>query len=363
MADVTVRRVDFGYFVRPAEETGTGGPRVEPCLGYVVDHPQGTILFDTGMGSHPEVDTHYRPRRVELREALAAIGAQISDVGLAANCHLHFDHCGGNPVLGQIPVFVQGAELDAARQTQDYTLPELIEGSRFERVTGKVEVLPGVFLMPTPGHTAGHQSLIVRRPDGAVIVAGQSHDTATQYAADQLAWRAHRDAHAHPLPGIPDWIDALQQLDPRMVYFARPLRLDPPDQRSSSRSITGIFRLSGRTLIGRVRRRSAVSAMRVAAQIAQFGRGTGCHAGDQVAAHKAGYAALHGTTLCNERPSPGKTLMAVTGYSMWPLVLLPVDFAVAVRVCSSPVRVPLWRSSVVSASMRLVMSGPRLVQP
>jgi glyoxylase-like metal-dependent hydrolase (beta-lactamase superfamily II) len=172
------------------------------------------------MGSHPEVEAHYRPRRVELPEALAVIGAQISDVGLAANCHLHFDHCGGNPVLGQIPVFVQGAELDTARQTPDYTLPELIEDSRFEQVTGKVEVLPGVFLMPTPGHTAGHQSLIVRRPDGAVIVAGQSHDTATQYAADQLAWRAHRDAHGQPLPSVPDWMDALQQLDPRMVYFA-----------------------------------------------------------------------------------------------------------------------------------------------
>ena len=133
---------------------------------------------------------------------------------------MHFDHCGGNPLLGAIPVYVQGAELDAARQTQDYTLPELIEGSRFETVSGQAEVLPGVFLMPTPGHTRGHQSLIVRRADGAVILAGQSHDTATQYAADQLAWRAHRDSHGQPLPEIPNWIDALQQLDPRIVYFA-----------------------------------------------------------------------------------------------------------------------------------------------
>jgi len=220
MADVAVRRVDFGYFVRPAEETGTGRPRVEPCLGYVVDHPQGMLLFDTGMGSHPEVDAHYRPRRAGLREALALIGAQIADLRVAANCHLHFDHCGGNPLLGPIPVFVQGAELDIARQTQDYTLPELIEGSRFEPVTGEVEVLPGVFLMPTPGHTDGHQSLIVRRADGAVILAGQSHDTAAQYAADQLAWRARRDGHGQPLPDIPNWIDTLQQLDPRVVYFA-----------------------------------------------------------------------------------------------------------------------------------------------
>jgi N-acyl homoserine lactone hydrolase len=220
MADVMVRRVHFGYFVRPAAETGTGSPRVEPCLGYAVSHPQGMILFDTGMGSHPEVDAHYRPRRIGLPEALAAIGVQIGDLRLAANCHLHFDHCGGNPLLGQIPVFVQDAELRAARDTQDYTLPELLEGTCFEQVQGQVEMLPGIFLTPTPGHTAGHQSLIVRQADGAVIVAGQSHDTATQYAADQLAWRAHRDGHGHPLPGIPKWIDALQQLDPRMVYFA-----------------------------------------------------------------------------------------------------------------------------------------------
>jgi N-acyl homoserine lactone hydrolase len=178
------------------------------------------LLFDTGMGSHPEVDAHYRPHRAGLREALAAIGAGTSDLSVAANCHLHFDHCGGNPLLGAIPVFVQEAELDIARHTQDYTLPELIEDSRFEPVTGEIEVLPGVFLMPTPGHTEGHQSLIVRQADGAVIVAGQSHDTATQYSADQLAWRAHRDGHSQPLPNIPGWIDAVQQFDPRIVYFA-----------------------------------------------------------------------------------------------------------------------------------------------
>jgi N-acyl homoserine lactone hydrolase len=220
MPELTVRRVDFGYFVRPAAETGTGGPRVEPCLGYVIDHPRGMILFDTGMGSHPEVDAHYRPRRIGLHQALSAAGVAVSDIGLASNCHLHFDHCGGNPLLGQVPVFVQRTELEAARREEDYTIPELIEGSRFEPVSGEAEILPGIFLMPTPGHTDGHQSLVVRRPDGAVIIAGQSHDTATQYAADQLAWRARRDDHDQPLPPIPDWVDTLQRLDPRMVYFA-----------------------------------------------------------------------------------------------------------------------------------------------
>src|SRR5258708_8695325 len=189
MADVAVRRVDFGYFVRPAEETGTGFARVEPCLGYVVGHPRGMILFDTGMGSHPDVDAHYRPRRTGLPEALAAIGAQTSDLGFAANSHLHFDHCGGNPLLGQIPVFVQDAELNTARQAQDYTLPELIQHSRFAPVTGEAWALPGIYLMPTPGHTLRRQSLIVRRADGAVIVAGARPATANHPPARPPARR------------------------------------------------------------------------------------------------------------------------------------------------------------------------------
>jgi len=216
----TVRRLDFGYFVRPAQETGTGGPRVEPCLGYLIDHPQGTVVFDTGMGSHPWVDDHYRPHRIGLVDALATQGLRLDDVDLAANCHLHFDHCGGNPLLGRTPVFVQRVELDAATGTGDYTLPGLVEVSRFQVVAGEAELLPDLWLVPTPGHTDGHQSLVLRRPDGVVIVAGQSHDTATQYAADQLAWRARNDGRPQPLPDVPSWIGTLQQLDPRLVYFA-----------------------------------------------------------------------------------------------------------------------------------------------
>jgi N-acyl homoserine lactone hydrolase len=220
VSDIVVRRVDFGYFVRPVEETGTGSPRVEACLGYLVEHPDGVLLFDTGMGASPEVDAHYRPRRNDLRSALTAVGSDVDQVTHVANCHLHFDHCGGNPLLDDRPVFVQAVELADATTTQDYTLPELIEGGRFEELTGEVEILPGVLLLPTPGHTTGHQSMIVRRADGTVILAGQCHDTATDYAADRLSWRAHRDAHGQPLPNVPLWMDRLQSLDPKAVYFA-----------------------------------------------------------------------------------------------------------------------------------------------
>ena len=217
-----MRRVDFGYFVRPAEETGTGAPRVEPCLGYIVEHESGVLLFDTGMGSHPDVDSHYRPRRTELQQALHTAGLRIDQVTEVANCHLHFDHCGGNPLLSGRPFFTQASELAVARHTEDYTLPELVDppGTRWEELDGETEILPNVMLIPTPGHTQGHQSLVVRRGDGVVIVAGQSHDTATQYAADALALKAHRDGHGAPLPIPPVWLETLQRMDPSRVLFA-----------------------------------------------------------------------------------------------------------------------------------------------
>ncbi len=222
MTDAVVRRVDFGYFVRPADETGTGVPRVDPCLGYLVDHPDGLLLMDTGMGSHPEVDAHYRPRRHALAAALAAAGARKENVELLVNCHLHFDHCGGNPELPGRTVFAQRVELESARGTADYTLPDLVDapGLHYQVLDGEAEVLPGVLVVPTPGHTAGHQSLVVRRGDGTIVVAGQSHDSAAAYGADVLAWRARREAHAPPLPLTPAWIDRLQQLDPARVVFA-----------------------------------------------------------------------------------------------------------------------------------------------
>src|SRR3954451_19786038 len=219
-SDVVVRRLDFGYFVRPGTETATGVDRVEPVLGYLVDHPRGYLLMDTGMGTHPEVDEHYRPRRIGLEAALASVGKGRDDITAVVNCHLHFDHCGNNPALPARPVFVQAAQLAAARVT-DYTLPALVDapGLVYEELAGDAEIWPGVTVVPTPGHTAGHQSVVVRRGDGTVVVlAGQSHESASDYGADALAVRAADDGHPQPLPAPQSWVERLHALDPRRVY-------------------------------------------------------------------------------------------------------------------------------------------------
>lgn len=222
MSTTGIRRVDFGYFVRPDTETGTGAPRVEALLGYVVEHADGALLFDTGMGSRPDVDAHYRPTRTDLHAALRASGYRLDEITEVANCHLHFDHCGGNPLLVGRPFFAQANELRAARTAEDYTLPELVDpgGSEWQELHGQTDVLPGVTLIPTPGHTDGHQSLIVRGSDGIVIVAGQSHDSAQGFASDALAVRAHREGVEDPLPVSPEWMDVLLAMDPSYVVFA-----------------------------------------------------------------------------------------------------------------------------------------------
>jgi N-acyl homoserine lactone hydrolase len=219
-----VRRIDFGYFVRPAKETGTGKPRVEGVLGYVIEHPAGLLLFDTGLGEgDAELDAHYRPVRCPLPDAMRAAGLALDDVRWVANCHLHFDHCGGNPALVGRPIFVQSRELHQARTAPDYTMPHLIDfgGADYRQLDGETEILPGVLVIPTPGHTDGHQAIAVRSSDGTVILAGQAHNTAFDYGADQLAWRARQEGRVEAAAlGYRSWIERFQQLDPSRIVFA-----------------------------------------------------------------------------------------------------------------------------------------------
>src|SRR5439155_19327374 len=114
-------------------------------------------------------------------------------------------------------------------------LPELVNVAdlHYDELDGESAILPGVLIVPTPGQTTGHQAVVVRRRDGTVVVAGQSHDTASAYGADTLAWHARRDQLSQSLPVTPAWIDRIQQLDPARVVFAHDNTVwEPADQPS-----------------------------------------------------------------------------------------------------------------------------------
>ncbi|MGH3329940.1 MAG: MBL fold metallo-hydrolase, partial [Nocardioidaceae bacterium] len=159
------------------------------------------------------------------------------DIDVVVNCHLHFDHCGGNPLLAGTPVVCQRKELSAAG-SGDYTMEHLIDhpGARYELLDGEAEIWPGVHLIPTPGHVDGHQSLVVECEDGSVVLAGQSHDTASAWSADALAASAATLGHTEPLPPAPVWMERLLAFDPRRVVFAHDAAVwEPTVGRSGAR--------------------------------------------------------------------------------------------------------------------------------
>ena len=216
-----VRRLLLGTFVRPPEET-SGAPKVEAVYAYAVPHESGLVLLDTGIGAaDEETEAWYRPQRVDLAAALAEHGWGLDDVSLVVNCHLHFDHCGGNPLFAGRSVVAQRTELTTAI-AGSYTVEELVDfpGVRYELLDGEAELLPGVHVVPTPGHVDGHQSLVVVCDDGSVVLAGQSHDTASAWSSDALAARARELGHGEPLPTYPPWMTRLLDFDPRRVVFA-----------------------------------------------------------------------------------------------------------------------------------------------
>ena len=157
-------------------------------------------------------------------------GWGLDDVSLVVNCHLHFDHCGGNPLFAGRPVVAQRTELTTAI-AGGYTVEELVDfpGVRYELLDGEAELLPGVHVVPTPGHVDGHQSLVVVCDDGSIVLAGQSHDTASAWSADALAARARELGHGEPLPTYSPWMTRLLAFDPRRVVFAHDAAVWVPD--------------------------------------------------------------------------------------------------------------------------------------
>lgn len=160
-------------------EGQTGDFRM-PVASFLVEHPQGLVLFDTGM--HPDVahsndrlhglESMFTPELApdgSVGPQLRAAGFDPADVAFIVSSHLHFDHCGGHLEIPNARVLVQAPEWKAGHH------PRLIEAGVYDPadfdIGHDVELLDGehdifgdgtVVALPTPGHTAGHQSLWIR---------------------------------------------------------------------------------------------------------------------------------------------------------------------------------------------------------
>lgn len=162
-------------------------PGLDVIFGFLVRDSGNCILVDTGVGAgSPLIDRLYKPNCVELADALARAGASLREVTAIVNSHLHFDHCGNNSLFPDVPIYVQQAELDAARQPH-YTVSEWVEfpGANYVPVQGRHSISSRLELLPTPGHTPGHQSLLVHAGEHVEIIVAQAAYTAAEFQAFQ----------------------------------------------------------------------------------------------------------------------------------------------------------------------------------
>jgi glyoxylase-like metal-dependent hydrolase (beta-lactamase superfamily II) len=206
-----------------------------PCVvdAFLIRHPEGPVLVDTGVGlGHPVIERLYRPVARSLVDALATVQLGPSDIAVVINSHLHFDHCGQNPLFSGMPIVVQAQEYEAAHEPL-YTVPEWVDfpGARLELVDGEREVLSGLWVIPTPGHTPGHQSVLIKAEEGSVVLAGQAAYTVQEFSRPEEGHVAGLEA-AWSRDEYLASIFRLRALSPRRVYLSHdPAVWESGDQR------------------------------------------------------------------------------------------------------------------------------------
>ncbi len=110
-----------------------------------------------------------------MEAALKHKGLVPEEIDIVINTHLHDDHCGNNILFAKADCYIQQRELDACKAPHplDYRYePDFIEGLNLKPVEGDIEILPGVELIFTPGHTPGSQTVRINTADGKVIIPG-----------------------------------------------------------------------------------------------------------------------------------------------------------------------------------------------
>lgn len=166
--------------------SGAGTIVTVPVWGAAVEGNGLKILVDTGI-SEPERYVPYHPCWQEkdetLEAALAELGWGFNDIDIVINSHLHYDHSENNPRLPNARFYVSLREWEYAKNpisTQTW-----LYGHNWDQAPLSVmnyvlinqdlfDVVPGIKTIETPGHSAGHQSILVQTDEGLLCIAGDA---------------------------------------------------------------------------------------------------------------------------------------------------------------------------------------------
>ena len=181
-----VPRVLWGTLV--ADEIDGEGRLLQALNCLLIETPAGRVLVETGIGER--LDERGRTWRALAGEsivpALQRAGFEPASVDIVAMSHLHYDHAGGllladgTRAFPRARIVAQRAEWEIAldsnpRIVASYDQPELRlvrEWGSTGAADGEVELLPGGWAVPTGGHTAGHQAIVVRAPGRTLAFLG-----------------------------------------------------------------------------------------------------------------------------------------------------------------------------------------------
>jgi N-acyl homoserine lactone hydrolase len=194
---------------------GQGTTIEAPILAYLIETAQGRILYDVGCDyakiAEPGKRSSYydnpafpfgAPRMnpaQRLPRRLAALGLEPTDVDIVFLGHLHFDHSGGLREFAHAEVHVHAREWEAAQEPADeaYFADDYAGDYRWRFTDSEYELLPGVRAIESPGHTAGHMSLLIELPRGTpILLAGDAADlreNLDEEIAPGLLWRDRED--------------------------------------------------------------------------------------------------------------------------------------------------------------------------
>lgn len=156
-----------------------------PVPAYLIHHPKGLVLFDTGLGERNRraIETRLPPQKfglemfdgMDIAARLRSIDADPASVSWVIASHLHNDHCGGIMFVPNATVIVQSREWAAAQACEDpwvYNRVDFDTGHKVRAIDGELDLFGdgSILIFPTYGHTPGHQSVRVRLPKGDVIL-------------------------------------------------------------------------------------------------------------------------------------------------------------------------------------------------
>lgn len=215
----TVNQILASTFVYP--QGHPEGPGASSLFVYLIRTSDATVLVDTGIGAgHSWIEENYKPARQDLLRALDRLGAGPETLSAVVCSHLHFDHCGNNRLFPGTPIFVQRAEFEDAGR-KGYTVAEWLKfpGADYRLIDGSTKIGAFIELLPTPGHTRGHQSAVVQTGEGSEVIVAQAAYTAAEFEAYATGRPTVRE-DAWSRESYAESLDRLHRLCPQRAYFS-----------------------------------------------------------------------------------------------------------------------------------------------